>query len=63
MKMKDYEKDEIIEALWKIKDKFSSSCDKDIGRIIEKTNRIAVEQALLGEEVNLRKKLTKGPAN
>jgi hypothetical protein len=56
MKMKDYEKDEILEELWKIKDEFSSSCDNDIGKIVEKMNRIVGEQALLGEEVNLREK-------
>jgi len=55
--MKDYIKDDIIEELWRIKDEFSSSCNKDMKKIIDKMNRIAEKQDSLGEEVNLRKKL------
>jgi hypothetical protein len=56
MKMRNYDKNEIIEELWKIKDEVSFSCDKDIGKIVEMANKIAKEQTLLGEEVNLREK-------
>ena len=36
-----------IEKLWQIKDTFSSSCNRDIKKIIEKMDRIAKEQGFL----------------
>ena len=54
--MKNEETDEILEELWNIKDEFSSSCDRDMRKIIEKMKGIAVEQGFLGEEINLREK-------
>ena len=39
------------------KDVFSSSCDKGIGKIIKKMNRIASELNFPREEVKLREKI------
>ncbi|MCP5004044.1 MAG: hypothetical protein GY941_08895 [Planctomycetes bacterium] len=50
-------KDEIIEELWCIKDKFSSSCDNNIGEIIKTMNKIAVEKGFHGKQINQRKEV------
>ncbi len=50
-------KDEIIEELWCIKDKFSSSCDNNIGEFIKTMNKIAVEKGFHGKQINQRKKV------
>lgn len=42
--MKKEQKDEIIEELWKIKDQFSSSCNKNIRQLIQLVNDIAKKQ-------------------
>ncbi len=42
--MKKNEKDEIIEELWKIKDQFSSSCNRNIRQLVQLINHIAEKQ-------------------
>ena len=42
--MEKDQKDEVIEKLWYIKDRFSSSCNKNIRQLVEKVNKIAEEQ-------------------
>ena len=55
--MEKDQRDEIIEELWQIKDEFSSSCGKDIRKIVEKINKIAEEQGFSGEQINKREKI------
>ncbi len=50
-------KDEIIEELWCIKDKFSSSCDNNIGKFIKTMNKIAEEKGFHGKQINQRKEV------
>jgi hypothetical protein len=42
--MNKEQKDEIIEELWKIKDQFSSSCNRNIKQLIQLVNDIAKKQ-------------------
>lgn len=42
--MKNEQKDEIIEELWKIKDQFSSTCNKNIRQLVQLANEIAKKQ-------------------
>jgi hypothetical protein len=56
--MKHEIKDEIIEELWDIKDRFAFSCDGDLRRIMERMNKIAREQTKeLGPEINRRESI------
>ena len=48
--MKNSQKDEIIQELWKIKDEFSFSCNGDIKKIVERMNKIAEEQGFSNDE-------------
>jgi|GEM_PF-2545128 len=41
--MENVIRDEIIEELWQIKDRFSFSCNRNIGELIKKMNDIAEE--------------------
>ena len=56
--MDNENKDEIIEELWCIKDKFSSSCNKNMEKIIKTMNKIAEEKGFHEKEINLRKKVS-----
>jgi hypothetical protein len=42
--MEKEQKDEIIEELWKIKDQFSSTCNKNIRQLVQLVNEIAEKQ-------------------
>jgi len=45
--MKNEQKDEIIEELWKIKGQFSSSCNKNVRQLIQLVNDIAKKQGFI----------------
>lgn len=47
--MENNERDEIIEELWEVKDNLSSSCDQNVGEIIQKMNMIADRLGFEGE--------------
>ncbi|MBF0235268.1 MAG: hypothetical protein HQK65_19875 [Desulfamplus sp.] len=38
------QKDEIIEELWEIKEKFSSKCNKNIRQLVQLVNEIAIQK-------------------
>jgi hypothetical protein len=46
------QEDEIIEELWRIKDNFSSSCNEDMGKIIETMNKIAEKEGFSDNRIN-----------
>ena len=52
--MNTYEKDEILEELWKIKDDLAANCGNNMGKMIKKIKEIAAKQKLTGKEVDLR---------
>ena len=58
MIMDNENKDEIIEELWCIKDKFSSLCNKNMEKIIKTRNMIAEEKGFHEKEINLRKEVS-----
>lgn len=44
--MRKEQEDEVIEELWKIKDRFSSSCNKNVRQLVRLVNDIAKKQDL-----------------
>lgn len=52
--MEDVIRDEIIEELWQIKDRFSFSCNRNIGELIKKMNAIAEELHFAEKKLNMQ---------
>ena len=52
--MEDVIRDEIIEELWQIKDRFSFSCNRNIGELIKKMNAIAEELHFSEKKLNMQ---------
>ncbi|MBF0204367.1 MAG: hypothetical protein HQK67_08645 [Desulfamplus sp.] len=56
--MNKEQKDEIIEELWKTKEQFSLSCNKNISQLIQLINEIAKDQGF-SETINSQLPLNK----
>lgn len=55
--MENETKDDIIQELWQINDKFASSCNNDIDQIIKTINKLAEEKGFHDKQINLRKEI------